>query len=64
MQRPPVQLEKNCVMWYFCLCLSSEVVRYLLALGNKDLIQGTWKSAGVFDRLGEMVCWKGLHRSF
>lgn len=63
MQRPPMQTEKNCVIWYFCLCLSSEMVRYLLALGNKDLTQGTWKSVGMSDQLSEMVCWKGLHRS-
>ena len=56
MHRPSVKLEKNYVIWYFCLCLSSEVVRYVLALGNKDLIQGTWKSVGVFDRLSEMAC--------
>lgn len=49
MHRPPMQLEKNCVLWYFCLCLSSEMVRYVLALGDKDLIQGTWKSVGVLD---------------
>lgn len=63
MQRPPMQLEKNCVIRYFCLCLSSEMVKYLLALGNKDFIQGTWKSVGVFDRLSEMVCWRSLNRS-
>lgn len=55
MHRPSMQLGKNCVIWYFCLHLSSDMVRYLFTLNDKDLIQGTWKSVGVFDRLSEMM---------
>lgn len=56
MHRPPLYPEKNCVTWYFCLCLPSETIRHLLVLGDKYLIQDTWKFTGVFKRLSEMAC--------
>lgn len=36
MHKPPTPLEKECVLWSFCLRLSSGMVRCLLALGYKD----------------------------
>lgn len=40
MHKPTIPLEKECVLWSFCLRLSSGMVRCLLALGYKE--QSAW----------------------